>query len=154
MLRALAVPVACSDAAFLQRLTRLGLTKEEAVDIFRDVQDPGRFNSAYISAHGASIVESIVRNSWVSVDCVKGVVRPESGTLAGTSLTDLFFIVAFAKVVAKFDQACLEQKLLTKFDCRTAAAYYGISDIPVYVDSGSFVYMDVLYRPIFVARRT
>eukprot|EP00973_Karenia_brevis_P048926 6786328-Karenia_brevis.AAC.1 len=104
MVRSLAIPFEATDGVLLQRLTRLGFSHQEAVDIFCSVQDHGTFVNTYGSGHMASIFKSIVDASWMSSDYVGHILLPGSGTMAGTSIADVLVIAAFATVVAKFEQ--------------------------------------------------
>ena len=92
---ALAIPLNDSDAAFCERLSCLGFTKCEVSDILACAQSPDRFLSSYGSVHASVLVSNFLQAAWLSSDFISSVIRPKSGTLAGTSLGDMLFITAF-----------------------------------------------------------
>ena len=91
MARALALPMGNqSDFALIERLSQFGFTNAEILDLISSVQDPARFVTTYGSQHLAEVLQSPARNSWMSSRYLNGVICPHSGTIAGTSIADLF----------------------------------------------------------------
>eukprot|EP00973_Karenia_brevis_P064380 8944491-Karenia_brevis.AAC.1 len=68
--------------------------------------------------------------------------------MAGTSLADFLFILASSRVVDKFEDACRSAGYHNAVDCEGAAAHFGIHQVPAYVNNGSIVYVDDLYKPV------
>eukprot|EP00973_Karenia_brevis_P010207 1382053-Karenia_brevis.AAC.1 len=109
MIKALAVPVGASDAVFLDRLTSSGFSVSEALDIFNFVQDPNRFVDTYGGWHASCLFAAFSSAAWLSFDFVDGILVPGAGSMAGTSLADVLFVVAFAAVVGHFDGLCRDK---------------------------------------------
>eukprot|EP00973_Karenia_brevis_P051032 7086651-Karenia_brevis.AAC.1 len=59
VIRALAVPMGSSAGVYFQKLTSLGFTKDEAVDLFHRAQDPGKFIRSYGSTRAALVIGSL-----------------------------------------------------------------------------------------------
>eukprot|EP00973_Karenia_brevis_P053508 7435953-Karenia_brevis.AAC.1 len=63
---------------------------------------------------------------WLSSEFLPGVLMPKSGTQAGTSWADMFFLAAFARVMDAFDARCDECGLKFQLSAQGAAEYFGI----------------------------
>ena len=71
--------------------------------------------------------------------------------MAGTSVADLLFLVAFSSLLAKFDSRCASFGMSQPVDAIKAADYFGLEKCPDQVRIHSIGYMDDVCRPSFFA---
>eukprot|EP00973_Karenia_brevis_P027149 3744330-Karenia_brevis.AAC.1 len=74
----------------------MGFAPHEIQSFFDVVQNPARLEAFYGDYYVALILRSLVQASWMSSDYIPGILAPGAGTMAGTSIADLLFIVAFS----------------------------------------------------------
>ena len=83
----------------------------------------------YGSPRGALLLANAARFSWLSFDGVDGLTLPMSGTMAGSSLADIFFLVAISVVVKGLDDRCNAQGLGWSAQANGATQFFGL-DVP------------------------
>ena len=105
------------------------------------------------SLHLAVVLRSLARCSWLSSGFLPGVICPSSGSMAGTSIADLLFLVAFSSLLSKFDSRCASCGMSTPLVADKAADFYGLEMCPTSVDIYSIGYMDDVCRPVFCSAR-
>jgi len=77
------------------------------------------------SPHAVALLRESHRSSWFSIDGVEKLSVFISGTLAGTSLADIIFIVTLARVIGEVDKELERRGLLQYVDSWDAAEYFG-----------------------------
>eukprot|EP00973_Karenia_brevis_P069445 9656887-Karenia_brevis.AAC.1 len=151
MIRALAIPYEASDAVFFQRLRDFGFSDSEISEIFTEIQDPSFFDEVYSNPHMTALLKSLSSFSWLSSECLPGIIKPNCGTLAGTSLADLFFMASFLRVMKHFDEQCRGRGLGFEMPVSSdqVSDYFGfhIPDASFYNDA--IGYVDDLFKAVF-----
>ena len=122
MAQALALPPGQeSDDAFASRLLSLGFKPSDLSHFIDALSAPPRFEKLYGSLHMALVLRSLANASWLSGSYLPGVIVPTSGSMAGTSITDLLFLAAFATLLERFDTECDRFGLTHPLDSSGAA---------------------------------
>ena len=85
-------------------------------------------NNEWIVAGGCSHLQALLKElhtgTWASTEGLAGVLQFQSGTLAGTPIADLVFIVAFARVLRKVRMNLKEVGLFYPITTDGAAQYF------------------------------
>eukprot|EP00973_Karenia_brevis_P022020 3026367-Karenia_brevis.AAC.1 len=140
MVRSLAIPCDISDGILLDKLAEKGFSKEEALSIFLEIQDPVHFERVYGGHHFVRLMQSFCTVSWISGEALSGIIQPGCGTLAGTPLADMFFMVAFIRVLDRFEYSCAKAGLTSEFVVPRISEYFGFE-----VDVSKFSNMSIAY---------
>ena len=153
VLRSLSIPSIDSDAVFLERLTQLGLSRAEIADILVYIQSPARFAKFYGTLHNSYFVSYILSFSLLFSDFNPDVMVPKSGTLAGSSIANLIFVIASSVLVDKFELACQAKGLQTEIPVDFDDI--GIQGVvsPASLSNDSVCYMDDLCKPVLCPDR-
>ena len=126
MIRSLAIPSEANDHVLQSRLHKTGFTDEDISNIMNDIHSDSYRNYIATNTHMLAILKEIVGSSWISFEYLPEVVMPNSGTTAGTSLADFFFISAFNQVVKYFHNLCEQLGFTQTFDAPEAATFFGL----------------------------
>eukprot|EP00973_Karenia_brevis_P044717 6192253-Karenia_brevis.AAC.1 len=114
--------------------------------MFYELQDPDFFIQAYGSGHATQIFKSVCNFAWVTLESVPGILRPQCGTLAGTSWADMFFLSAFSRVTKRFDHLCDAADLGTSFCADGASSFFGLPFPKQTLSNESITYVDDLFK--------
>ena len=87
--------------------------------------------------------------SWLSFEGLRGVVRCITGTLAGTSLADLLYSLAFLRVLKRLRDELSQAGMTWEIDAKGASAYFGGLDLgPESFEVFDASYVDDLVVPV------
>ena len=90
-----------SELQWRTRLANCGFSEDDVQGIMQAAVTIAEWNDAGASCHVVEMVRVSYKYSWYTVDGVKRLSRFVKGTLAGTSIADLIFIMAVSRVVQK-----------------------------------------------------
>ena len=129
VVRALALPTDASDVEWRRRLMDSGFTDSEASGIMQEVHDEDLWAQSGGCTHLQTLLKELHIDTWASNEGLAGVIRCESGTLAGTPTADFVFILAFARVLQKARIELQTAGLIHNVDTEGAAQYFGESEL-------------------------
>ena len=109
-----------------------------------------RWIDAGASAHALALLTATHTGTWFSIDGISCVSAFLSGTLAGTSLADIIFIVSIAVVCQTCERGLVEAEIPVPLDGISAAAYYGLDGdiLPIRPTVTNVMWVDDLAVPI------
>ena len=127
--RRLAIPcMPTSEEGWRAHLLSLGFDHEESDQIVGGAITLLQWKENGASEHAVKLLERTHAKSWFSTDGLAGVVQFTLGTLAGTSLADLVFILCMAVVLRRIDRDIVAAGLATSLPTSQALRFFGIVD--------------------------
>eukprot|EP00973_Karenia_brevis_P088221 12232947-Karenia_brevis.AAC.1 len=147
-MKCLIVPNGSSDQAFVMKLKEAGFEPHEIQEIFSEVRSPDAFFTDYGNRHLVEILGHFCNCSWMSFEGLSGVVKNESGTLAGMSLADVMFMSAFKRVVCRVKHRMRSAGLIHTIDASGAGDFFNIEGIASTCETEPLAFVDDLLLPI------
>ena len=149
VVRRLAVPIPDSDEQWISRLRAAGFTESDIADIWADALTARDWVEAGGSPHLLAVLSNLSSSTWLSFESLKGVVQCMTGTLAGTSLADVMFSLAFLRLLKKLRDTLAQRGLVWQVDATGAAHFFGREDLgPELFHPFDASYVDDLVIPI------
>ena len=100
VIRRVAIPdLPMSEELWKRHLVASGFSPDDASEIIDGAMSVTRWVDAGASPHAAHLLAESHRISWFTIDGLEKLSVFLSGALAGTSLADIIFIVALARVM-------------------------------------------------------
>ena len=121
IIRGLALQHLLSVDDLCSRLAQQGFDKDDVASIVHGLQDFDFWQESGRSEHLAALLARIHRCSWFAVEGVLGCYQSHRGVLAGTSLGDLVFLLAFSRVLLAVETRLKDAGVLFELPCVTVA---------------------------------
>eukprot|EP00959_Pyramimonas_sp_CCMP1952_P353078 7396941-Pyramimonas_sp.AAC.1 len=83
--------------AFVARLLESGFTQHEAGEVAEGIVAYEYWLDSGGSQHYLAMLSKLHRQSWFAVEGVAGFIETSSGSLAGNSMGDFVFLLAFSR---------------------------------------------------------
>ena len=99
IVRGISLESLCSSEDLCHRLTARGFTQDDIREIINGLSDFSFWHESGGTHHLATLLARIHRCSWYAVEGVPGCHESHQGALAGTSLADVIFLLAFSRVL-------------------------------------------------------
>ena len=150
--RMIAFPAPSSFDSFASKLFSIGFSKHEVNEITEGIMAYEYWTVSGGSDHYLAMLSRLHKCSWFAVEGVAGCVETTSGALAGNSLGDFVFLMAFSRVLVAVETALADAGLLTMLSPDTVVGSCDMSrssdciveDIPL----GSAGYVDDVVQPL------
>jgi len=127
--RRLALPdMPQSEEGWRLHVRSLGFSREESDQIIDGAMTVLQWQDAGASTHALKLLQKTHVKSWFSTDGLAGVVQFTLGTLAGTSLADLVFILCMAVVIRKLTADLKAADLISYLPTADVGRFYGADD--------------------------
>ena len=110
-----------------------------------------QWREAGATDHAQALLRESHLRSWFSIDGHAGISACTTGTLAGTSLADLVFILAIGRVAKSFEAELMALGLVTELPSAGAALAFGLDDdaVPLTAKVMPPAWVDDLAIPTF-----
>ena len=115
-----------SEEGWLRHLVSCGFDAEAIRDISSCAVSILQWHDAGLDSHTLALVRETHRASWFTIDGVHRLASFVAGTLAGTSLADLIFIVAISRVITKLEERLRELELAHFMPTDESCNYFGL----------------------------
>ena len=103
--RMIAFPAPSSMDSFVSRLLCAGFSNEEVREIAEGITAYDHWIASGGSQHYLMMLSKLHRRSWFEIEGITGYVETMSGSLAGNSLGDYVFLLAFSRVLVAVEEA-------------------------------------------------
>ena len=120
--RQLVFPLPGSADELAHRLFAANFEQGDVYDIVAGICDYHYWTKANGSLHMRELLAAFHQSSWFAMDGVPGVSCTKSGALAGSTLGDLIFLLAFSRVMLKIRSAITHAGLSTSVTFPDGAA--------------------------------
>ena len=115
-----------TEEAWMIHLRNSGFTSGEAASVVSTAMSVASWTESGVSHHSLAIAQAAHETSWFTIDGLDRLSVFCKGVLAGTSVADIIFILAIAKVIAKVEDRLKEAELETYLPSMDAADHFGI----------------------------
>ena len=140
----------------------VGLDVDIADCILSTAITVARWVEAGSDQHTVALLTASHRKSWFTIDGLEKVSAFVAGTMAGTSLADIVFVVAMARITTMIDRRLEEQELVYHLDPLPAAIHFDrdFLDLPAKTKVIASAWIDdlavpvVCHAPALVAKST
>ena len=112
LMRSPALDTVGGDEALLQRLKALGFDDTDIAAIRLDITSTP-WMAGQVTARQAQMLGTLHSFTWATVDGTEGIIGTHRGAAAGLPLSDVIFIAALGRVVAKIEKRLEEEHLIT-----------------------------------------
>lgn len=132
--RRIVAPIAPeSEEAWRRHLHACGYAVDDANLIVSLAMTLLQWEQAGAKAHAVAMLEEFLATTWFSVDGLSFISRCIQGTLAGTSLADLVFIIAMSRIMGMLNAKLVDAGLLTLLPTEPAISFFNLpgDDLPI-----------------------
>ena len=112
-----------------------------------------RWQDAGATEHGLALLRCTHETSWFVVDGLHGLCKFVQGTMAGSAIADIVFIMAIAIVIRRLEANFAAADLVTYNDTMAAGEFFGLAteDIPLRIRIVNPVFVDDYAVPVFTS---
>jgi hypothetical protein len=118
--RLLAFPFPSSMDGFAAKLFHHGFARDEVHEIIEGLMAYEHWTANGGSKHFLAMLSKLHNNSWFAVEGISGCVSTQSGSLAGNSLGDFVFLLAFSRVLSAVELELSRAGLLFEMSCEAS----------------------------------
>ena len=101
VVRELVLPLPSSADELAHRLLQRGFSQDDVYQCIAATEAHDMWTTSGDHRHLANLLSAMHAHSWFTMDALAPCWRSTSGSLAGSSLGDLIFLLAFSRVMAK-----------------------------------------------------
>ena len=116
-----------SEEGWRRHLASAGFDEEAVMEIMECAMTVLMWQDAGLDEHTLALIRESHKVSWFTIDGICRLSKFVSGTLAGTSLADLVFIIAISRVVSRVEMRLKELNLVTQVATGGACTYFGLN---------------------------
>ena len=124
--RQLLIPTNCSKALLVDKLIEHGIEADLVYDVVADLEKVGFWSENGASSHMIATIRDWFNHTWVSFEGTSDVLGMGTGCSAGNPCADIFFALAFCKVLSSIRCLLDEHNLLVDIDTSGVASYFGL----------------------------
>ena len=114
--RSLLIPTECSRALLVEKLVDHGIEADLVGEVAADMSDIGFWSDGGASPHLVATIRDWFQHTWASLEGTTEVLGLGTGCSAGNPCADIFFALAFSKVLSNIRVLLAERGLLVDFD--------------------------------------
>lgn len=150
VVRELVLPLPSSADELAHRLLQRGFSHDDVYQCIAATEAHDMWTASGDHRHLANLLSAMHAHSWFTMDALAPCWRSTSGSLAGSSLGDLIFLLAFSRVMAKARAELLAQGLVATMPLETQPPFlqHHSATIPSEVALESVEYMDDVAIPV------